>query len=481
MPSSVAAYRDPENTAFPHEGTWYRVASRSSAAALDRLRASQVHDELVRSGRLVAFEPVEGARAGDVLAAFARAAPRPVAEGTRVYAVESVAPLTYPWEWPDSLLRAAGRVTLEVREVLLDVGLDLKDASAFNVQFRGATPVFVDLGSVEVWRPNPSWNALRQFVEHFVNPLAVGSSPLVSAADAWELGQRRGLGSRVARGLLPRSQRRRPGLWLLQASTVPSARAGSVESRVGGTRDVDATLALRATRTVSRRLQRQLDRFGDDAHRTTWSDYSGRDHYGADDLARKQARSRDFVAAEAGRERLVLDVGGNDGLIAEGLIRELGAHVVVADMDAGALDVLCARAASDPVLTGSLLPLRTDLTNLTWDSGLLGREHSAFVARMRPSAVICQAVLHHVVITQGVPMRSAVEALAAFGAPVQIEFAREDDAKVDLLRSRIPNWSGVYDAATLLDALEERFDVVRVVGETSATRVVVEALGPRTP
>ena len=59
-------------------------------------------------------------------------------------------------------------------------------------------PVFLDLGSVEEWRPNPSWNASRQFIEHFVNPLAVGSGDRVTAADAWELGRHRGLRSVLA-------------------------------------------------------------------------------------------------------------------------------------------------------------------------------------------------------------------------------------------------------------------------------------------
>ena len=72
-------------------------------------------------------------------------------------------------------------------------------------------------------------------------------------------------------------------------------------------------------------------------------------------------------------------------------------------------------------------------------------------------------------------MPFAIEALARFGAPVQIEFATEADEKVRLLLSQIPNWSGDYSTAALLDALRARFAHVDEVGTTSATRVVVNA------
>ena len=89
--------------------------------------------------------------------------------------------------------------------------------------------------------------------------------------------------------------------------------------------------------------------------------------------------------------------------------------------------------------------------------------------------MLCQAVLHHVVITQGTPMPFAVDALAAFGAPLQIEFATEEDEKSRLLVSQIPNWSGEYSTEALLDALRARYAQVEVAGTTSPTRVVVNA------
>ena len=168
----------------------------------------------------------------------------------------------------------------------------------------------------------------------------------------------------------------------------------------------------------------------------------------------------------------MLDVGGNDGFTATHLVRHAAARVIVMDADAGALDVLHGGVSAVPDLSARITPVLGDVTNLTPGSGLLEREFAAFTARVRPSAVICQAVLHHIVITQGTPMQFAVDTLAAFGAPVQIEFATEEDEKSRLLISQIPNWTGDYSTEALLAALRGRYARVEVWGTPSPARVL---------
>lgn len=477
--SSSASFRDPENAAFAHEGIWYRIAAPASAAALRTLRANPLYEELTGSGLLVSFDEVTGDAARAVIEAYSAQAGRDAEVDAAVFAVESVELVTYPWEWPNSLLEAAALLTADLRIRLLGIGLDLKDASAFNVQFRGMTPVFIDLGSIEQWRPNPSWNAARQYVEHFVNPLAVGAGDRVTAADAWELGRHRGLRSETARQLLPKHLRRSPGLALLQATTKPVEKNAPSETKFAGEAQRNPQLAMNATVSLTNRLAKQVRKLHGKAHATTWVDYGTRAHYESEDLERKSAMVTAFVTREPGRNRLVLDVGGNDGFTAAHLARHADASVIVMDHDSGALDVLHDGLAANTELAGRVTPLLGDITALTPASGLLGREFAGFLGRVRPTAVTCQAVLHHVVITQGVPMQFAVDALAAFGAPVQIEFASEDDEKSRILLSQIPNWTGEYSTEALLAALRNRFEQVEVVGSTSATRVVVNAEGPR--
>ncbi len=53
--------------------------------------------------------------------------------------------------------------------------MSLKDATAYNVQFIGYRPVFIDTLSFERYEEGMPWVAYRQFCQHFLAPLALMS------------------------------------------------------------------------------------------------------------------------------------------------------------------------------------------------------------------------------------------------------------------------------------------------------------------
>ena len=64
------------------------------------------------------------------------------------------------------------RLTLRLALDLLPEGFGLKDATPYNVLFRGPDPVFVDALSIERRDAgDPTWLAYAQFVRTFVLPL----------------------------------------------------------------------------------------------------------------------------------------------------------------------------------------------------------------------------------------------------------------------------------------------------------------------
>ena len=88
---------------------------------------------------------------------------------------------SYPYEWPAEMLHASGLLTLDLALAAFDEGLGLKDATPWNVLFRGPTPVFVDWLSVErrdAARPDVA--ALRAVRAHV--PAAAGRPPRVPHA-----------------------------------------------------------------------------------------------------------------------------------------------------------------------------------------------------------------------------------------------------------------------------------------------------------
>ena len=51
----------------------------------------------------------------------------------------------------------------------------LKDASAYNIQFVGGSPVLIDTLSFDIYQEGAPWDAYRQFCQHFLAPLALAS------------------------------------------------------------------------------------------------------------------------------------------------------------------------------------------------------------------------------------------------------------------------------------------------------------------
>ena len=69
------------------------------------------------------------------------------------------------------MLRDAALLQLELNQRALRAKLALKDATPYNVQWRGSKPVFIDVGSFERLRPGEPWVGYRQFCMQFLYPL----------------------------------------------------------------------------------------------------------------------------------------------------------------------------------------------------------------------------------------------------------------------------------------------------------------------
>ena len=81
--------------------------------------------------------------------------------------------VSYPYEWTFGELQDAALLTLDVQLAALDAGWTLRDATAYNVQFRDGRPILIDSLSFAPLEDGAPWIAYRQFCEHFLAPLAL--------------------------------------------------------------------------------------------------------------------------------------------------------------------------------------------------------------------------------------------------------------------------------------------------------------------
>ena len=153
-----ASFRDPSGFVFRRGGVLYRQVNPPYREDYDHLMSSGLYEALASDGLLVAH--VE------------RPSVPPHEPGAyRILQPDPVPFLSYPYEWCFGALKAAALLTLEIQRRALAHEMVLKDASAYNVQFMGSRPLFIDTLSFARYQPGRPWVAYRQFCEHFLAPL----------------------------------------------------------------------------------------------------------------------------------------------------------------------------------------------------------------------------------------------------------------------------------------------------------------------
>ena len=155
------SFRDPSGFVFWRDGRPYRQIQERFASEWDAFAGSALERRLI--------EQRDGSCPYEV-------APLELAQAPGAHAVIAPEPIefvSYPYEWTFGELRDAALLTLDAQLDALADGWTLRDASAFNVQFRAGRPILIDSLSFEPHEDGTPWVAYRQFCEHFLAPLAL--------------------------------------------------------------------------------------------------------------------------------------------------------------------------------------------------------------------------------------------------------------------------------------------------------------------
>ncbi len=454
------SFRDPDSRVFYAGGSVHRALSERGLADWEALSATTLFRDKVAEGKLVGTEQL----------AEPNGLPAELDAG-RVAAVlrhDRVPVVSYPYEWPFGMLKDAAILELELLLGALDEDLILKDASPYNVQWRGTKPVFVDVGSFERLREGEPWAGYRQFCMLLLYPLMLQAFRSVPF-QPWLRGSLEGIEPAEMRRLLTLRDRFRRGVL---TNVVLHAK---LEARYAD-REVKQDLKRAGFRTElirvnARKLRKLVHRLEWKPGRTAWSTYRTTNPYDEPDAAAKL----DFVreAAGARHRRLVWDLGCNDGRFTR--VAAMHADYTVAvDADAAVVEALYRELREDSVDT--ILPLVGNLADPSPGLGWRGEERRPLADRGRPDLTLALALVHHVALTSNVPIRDFLDWLAGLDTELVIEFPTRDDPMVQRLLSRKgPGANPDYDTETFERALNERWRVERRETLPSGTRILYRA------
>jgi SAM-dependent methyltransferase len=376
---------------------------------------------------------------------------------------ERVPIVSYPYEWPFTLLKRAALLQLDLLADAIGAGLVLKDGTPYNVQWDGPRPLFVDVGSFEPLRPGEAWAGYRQFCRLQLFPLMLQAFRDVPY-QPWLRGRLEGIDPAELRNLLRVRDRFRRGVLtnvVLHARLERryAGRAGEVRSELRRAGFNEQLLLANA-----RKLRRLVERLEWDGTSAAWGDYGATCSYSAEDSARKAEFVR--AAAAAAGPRLVWDLGCNDGTYSK-IAAERAAAVVAVDADAAVADRL-ARERHERIL-----PLVVDLADPSPGLGWRGAERGDLAARGRPDLVLALALVHHLAIARNVPLAELLDWLAGLGGALVVEFVDPADPMAGrLLAAKRDGVHDDYSRPVFERLFGERFVTERTLELAGGTRVL---------
>lgn len=433
-----SSFRDPSGFLFSRDGVLLRQVQERYRPHYEHLRTSGLYDVLTSRGLLVPHEERPLSEALTDGAAF-------------VLQPERLPFVSQPHEWSFGQRRAAALLTLRVQELALQHGMTLKDASAFNVQFRGATPLLIDTLSFERYAEDAPWIAYRQFCQHFLAPLALQAQ--VDVRLGLLLRQYLdGIPLDLAARLLPASTRLSLwGLFHIHWHARSIAKHASTEARGRRQPVRPARVTRRGLEGLVSNLTAAVSGLEWRPPGTEWGAYEETLGYQSEDRQAKHTLVRDFVAA-SGAAR-VLDLGANAGEYSR-VARAAGAAFVVAcDGDPVAVERCFRRLVIDN--DAGILPLWVDLANPSAAQGWNHREWPSLVDRGPFDAVMALALVHHLAIGNNVPLRGVAEMLTQLGRQVIVEWVPKADPQVQRLLSAREDIFDGYTEGGLRAAFED--------------------------
>jgi len=447
------SFRDPSGFIYYREETLLRQVQGSYQAEYDLLIGSGLYRKLVDAGLMISHEE-ESLSIGLTADAY------------RVLRPERVPFISYPYEWCFSQLKDAALATLQIQKEALQSGMSLKDASAYNIQFRAGKPTLIDTLSFEKYEEGKPWIAYKQFCQHFLAPLVLMSRVDVRLQQLLRI-HLDGIPLDLASSLLPRATWLQPGLLthIHLHGAAQKKYEGEAVRRSSGQGQVSRTGLLGLIDSLEGTVRSQTWKPAG----TTWAEYYSATNYSNEAMGGKRRLVAELLDAVTPAPKTVWDLGANTGLFSR-VASTRGIETLSMDIDPAAVEknYLECRDSKET----HLLPLLGDLTNPSPDLGWALTERRSLNARGPADLLMALALVHHLAIGNNVPLTQVARYFRSLGAWLIIEFVPKSDSQVQrLLASREDIYTD-YTVSGFEAAFQPYFEVVRSVPVPDSERTL---------
>ncbi len=436
-----SSFRDPSGFLFWKDDTLYRQINQSYKEHYDHLMSCGLYDKLKEAQLLVPHQESTDQTLTTDPKAY------------KVIAPEQLPFVSYPYEWCFSQLKDAALLTLRIQTLAMEYGMTLKDASAYNVQFLQGRPIFIDTLSFEKYQEGMPWIAYRQFCQHFLAPLALMSHVDIRLEQMLRV-YIDGIPLDLASRLLPFSTRFRFGM-LTHIHLHAKSQKRHADDQEGLTITKKYKMTKMAIMGLFDSLKSAVNSLSWKGTGTEWGDYYNHTNYSEEAAQSKQSCVKDLI--EKVQPKQVWDLGANDGSYSR-LALDCGADVVSWDIDPIAVEKNYLQVRQGKPC--SMLPLLQDLTNPSSAQGWAHEERMSVLQRGPVDLVMGLALIHHLAISNNVPLPRVAKFFAEVGHHAIIEFVPKEDSQVKKLLATREDIFDSYTQEGFEEAIKPYFDIV---------------------
>ena len=446
------SFRDRRGKVFYRNGEVYRALDSQASLAWVHLEKSPFYARNLSLGRIVKTTTAESDFPLD-------------SQWTSVVRHDRIQAISYPYEWCFSQLKEAALLQLDLIAEALADDITVRDATPYNIQWRGCAPVFIDIPSFRQRLPGESWTGYLQFCKLFLYPLLIQAHldipfhPLLR-------GNLDGIEPEVCARMFSWHDFLKAGVTghvflhsAMRKNQNPNGRLEKELEESGlGKELMDATV---------RKMRKLVESLQWKQKKSVWSDYTRQHSYNSLDFAAKER----FVDSVCSQEQpsIVWDVGANTGHFSR-LAAKYAELVLAIDGDHLAVERNFTELKSENVK--NILPLCMNFADPSPGLGWRGQERTPLAYRAQPDLVLCLAVVHHLVLAANLHLDDLVDFLAELTPRLIIEFVTREDPMVGELLKHKEDVFHDYTLEHFQIVFEKRFEIVSQTRLDSGTRVL---------
>ena len=411
FPLVSSSFRDPSGILFFVNGQVYRQVNQSYKKDYEKLMDSGLYDLLIKKKLLIPHEEVN-------------IEPVLNEKSYKIIKPQQIPFISYPYEWCFSELKEAALTTLEVQKISMDFGMTLKDANAYNIQFIDGHSTLIDTLSFETYRDGQFWNGYRQFCQHFLAPLS-----LMSHKDVRLLHLLRvfidGIPLDLASSILPM---RTKSMFSLMTHIHAHAKSQKHYESKTDIKIKERKLGQRSFLGIIESLSSAVKKLNWKPKGTEWAEYYSDTNYSESGFEQKKDVIVNFF--EKIKPKVVWDLGANTGIFSR-LSSSKDILTISFDIDPAAVEknfLECKKNGEK-----NILPLVIDLTNPSSSIGWQNDERMSLMDRGPADTILALALIHHLAISNNVPLYKIAEFFGNLCKSLIIEFIPKTDSQVQRL------------------------------------------------